>query len=89
MGALLDGVGYILWMRAIRISRERESRIATIASLMFLLPFLNLIWVRLFLKETQFTQSHFLISLTLLVISNLVIQTAPWCANLFQRKSRA
>jgi drug/metabolite transporter (DMT)-like permease len=89
MGALLDGVGYILWTRAIRISRERESRIAAIASLMFLLPFLNLIWVRLFLKETQFTQSHFLISLTLLVISNLVIQTAPWCANLFQRKSRA
>ena len=86
MGALLDGVGYILWTRAIRISRERESRIATIASLMFLLPFLNLIWVNLFLKENKLTQSFFLISLMLLVISNLVIQTTPWCANLVRKK---
>lgn len=77
MGALLDGLGYILWTRAIRISRETQVRISSIASLMFLLPFINLIWVRVFLKETDLNQPYFLISLLLLFLSNIVIQGAP------------
>jgi len=85
LGALLDGVGYIFWTRAIRLSKKNNIRISTIASLMFILPFINLYIVRLTLHENQLSQPFFVVSLILLLISTVIIQRAEDIPSLFSR----
>lgn len=76
MGALLDGLGYILWTSAIRLSKERKAQVSTIASLMFFLPFINLAIVRFVLDEQQLYQPYFILSLVLILASTYLIQKA-------------
>lgn len=76
MGALLDGLGYILWTSAIRLSKERKIRVSSIASLMFFLPFINLAIVRFILDEQQLNQPYFILSLLLILASTYLIQRA-------------
>jgi len=85
MGALLDGLGYILWTRAIRLSKERKTRVSTIASLMFFLPFINLAIVRFVLDEQQLFQPYFMLSLILILGSTYLIQKAAWIAKHLSR----
>jgi len=85
LGALLDGLGYIYWTRAIQLSKKNNTRISTIASLMFILPFINLYIVRLTLRESQLSQPFFIASLILLLISTAIIQRAEEIPSFFAR----
>lgn len=80
MGVLLDGLGYILWTSAIRLSKERKTRVSNIASLMFFLPFINLAIVHFVLDEQQLYQPFFILSLLLILASTYLIQKAALVA---------
>lgn len=92
MGALLDGLGYILWTRAIRLSKERQTRVSSIASLMFFLPFINLAIVHFVLDERVLLQPYFIASLILILCSTYLIQKATsvsqHLSGFVQRKSK-
>jgi len=86
LGAIMDGVGYILWVRAIRLSHENSRSISSIASYMLFLPFINLIIVKLFLRENQLLNPLFIISLALLLLSTCVVQRSKEISIFFQKK---
>ncbi len=75
-GGLNNGVGYITWTRANRLAQEQGLRIASVASLTFALPLLNLVWIATILRETTLWQPYFIISLGLVVASYLLCQNA-------------
>jgi drug/metabolite transporter (DMT)-like permease len=86
MGCLLDELGYILWTRAIWLSKESKIRISKVASMMFFLPFTNLLIVRIFFQEDQLSQPFFIASLIMILISTFIIQKASDLSNYFGAK---
>src|SRR5205814_103952 len=67
---VVNGFGYIFWIRANRIAKEKNIPIARLASLLYLLPFLALLVVAVFLKEGVLLQSYFLFCLAVLIVSS-------------------
>lgn len=86
LGAIMDGVGYILWVRAIRLSHENNRGISSIASFMLFLPFINLVIVKLFLRENQLMNPLFIVSLALLLLSTYIVQRSKEISFFFQKQ---
>jgi len=64
-GAVANGLGYITWTRANRLANEQGIPIASIASLMFVLPITSLMIVSLALGEREFLRPHFALAVLL------------------------
>ena len=86
LGAIMDGLGYILWVRAIRLSHENNRSISSIASFMLFLPFINLVIVKLFLRENHLLNPLFIVSLALLILSTYVVQRSKEISFFLQKK---
>jgi drug/metabolite transporter (DMT)-like permease len=78
LGGLLDGIGYITWVRANRLALKLRVSISSVASLMLVLPFTSLVIVHLLLGENQLFQPYFFTSLTLILLSSLFCQRPDW-----------
>lgn len=80
---VVNGLGYITWTRANRLANVMHIPISSIASLLYILPFLSLIIISYFLKETEITKSYFLLSLVILIIGTYICQKSESISNFF------
>ena len=81
LGCLLDGLGYIAWATANSIANEKKINISSVASLMFILPFLSLIVIFFFLRESTLFELYFIVSLLLIIISGILSQKTETITN--------
>lgn len=80
---IVNGLGYITWIRAQRLANILCIPISSIASLMFVLPLIALTMISLFLKETELFKPYFFISVLLLLISTYLCQKSKSIYALF------
>lgn len=80
LAILVNGFGFIVWTRANRIAIEKNISIASLASLLFALPFLSLSIVSIFLSESYLFEPYFMICLIILTLSGIFCQKAELLA---------
>lgn len=71
---IVHGVGYLTWAQANRMANILHISFSSLASLINVLPFLSLLIVSFFLKETELFKGYFLFSLILLIVSTYICQ---------------
>lgn len=76
LAIVVNGFGYIAWIKANRLAHEKNISISSLASLLFVLPFLAIVIVSIFLKETFLLQPYFLMCLSILIVSSILCQKA-------------
>ncbi len=72
LGSLIDGIGYITWTKANRLSFEQKINISSVVSLVFALPLLSLTVVTVLLKETALFESYFITSMVMIILSMII-----------------
>lgn len=71
---VVNALGFLTWTRANRLANIMHIPISSVASLLYILPFLSLSIISFFLKETELFKPYFLISLVLLILGTYICQ---------------
>ena len=74
LGCVVDGFGYIVWTRTNRGARELGVSIASITSIVYVLPVLSLIVLSISFRESRILQPYFILVLVLLVSGSFLCQ---------------
>jgi drug/metabolite transporter (DMT)-like permease len=88
LAIIINGFGYLFWTRANRVASEKNISIATVASLLLIIPFLGLIIIAFTLKETELFHPYFLVSLGLITTSSLLCQKSAVIYSFLQASSK-
>lgn len=68
LGLIIDGLGYIMWTKALQISKNEK--IGNITSITYFLPIYSTLLISIYFKETEILKPYFFISLILVVLAN-------------------
>ncbi len=84
---IVNGLGFITWARANRLANIYHIPISSIASLLYILPFLSLTIIAYFLKETSLHHTYFVLSLLLLILGTYICQKSESISNFLHNSS--
>jgi drug/metabolite transporter (DMT)-like permease len=76
MGAVVEGFGYLTWTAANRVAAERGVSIASVASLIYLLPVISIVIASVVFNETTLFEPYFIVALALLLAGSVLSQGA-------------
>lgn len=85
IGVFIDGIGNILWTRAIRLAHSQKIDISSLASFMYITPLISLIIIALLLKETQLLQPYFVLSLLFILLGSYLCQKSEVVISAFKK----
>jgi drug/metabolite transporter (DMT)-like permease len=88
LAIIINGFGFLAWTRANRVARELSLSIAPFASLLFILPVLNLVIISIVLHESSIFQPYFLVCLGILIVSSILCQKAAEIRKVFAKLSK-